>query len=77
MGTNFRIDKLDRLSDPTKYKVPCGMHTIIRLSDKPATFAELAEISHILARGKVAVVSYWDEKKQDYIITKVIESNYK
>ena len=56
------------------YVVPCGMNTIIKLSDRPFSVHHLF-LKHGHKEGKAIVVSKWNEHINDYVVAQVIACN--
>jgi hypothetical protein len=59
-GTNFRVDRVKRLPEGSKYTVPCGMNTIVYLSNKPPSVGSvMSNLPTVLADDEVCIFSKW------------------
>lgn len=62
MAANYRIDKVQKQSDPNaQYQIPCGMNSIIFLGDKPPhrTFLQGCKKKD----NEVFLMSKWSDKE--------------
>ena len=76
----YRVDLLDRIPDEEQaslrnnYKAPCGMNTIVRLSDKPLSIKSVVDqVQQRNTDGKVLVFFQWIPACNDYAVSKVVE----
>lgn len=69
----YRVDLLPR-EEAKNYKAPCGMNTIVRLSDKPISIQAVVDQVHQRnTDGKVLVFFQWIPACNDYAVSKVQE----
>lgn len=70
----YRVDLLPREEEAKNYKAPCGMNTIVRLSDKPISIQSVVDqVQQRNTEGKVLVFFQWIPAINDYAVSKVQE----
>ena len=83
MSNTYRADLVDALrdsdgiiiTDPRAYTVPCGMNSILELSNKPIKVSSLLKAAD--HPDRVAIMSVWvgvngSQYTGDYVVTAVI-----
>ena len=74
MPVNYRMDKSERLPTRHAYSVPCGMNTIVYISNKPYNIQKIISKAYALRENEVYIHSKWDKNKRDFIIYAVTEN---
>lgn len=70
----YRVDLLPREEETKNYKAPCGMNTIVRLSDKPLSIQSVVDqVQQRNTDGKVLVFFQWIPGLGDYAVSNVVE----
>jgi hypothetical protein len=76
---NHRIDITKSISDHDlkhgkSYHVPAGMNSIFFLSSHKPNRSDILNLTAKLSLGEVGIISYYDYKLCDYVVTTVIDS---
>ena len=74
--TTYRLDKVKKLLNPSEYKVPCGMNSILWMNNFPPHRPSLLR-SNPISEGYVGILSKYDNNLRDYKVIAILgDSNH-